>query len=153
MTTGYAAPTTPEVGSRFPDLAAADLEGELPDLRAAKVVIVDFWASWCGPCRQSFPVYEELHRQYADDGVVIVAVNVDERPSDMEKFLSRHPVSFAVVRDASQEFVSKVSPPSMPTSFVLDGEGVVRFVHRGFHGDRTRREYVEQIDALLSGAP
>lgn len=148
-----AANATLEVGATFPELTALDFEGELPDLSAASVVIVDFWASWCGPCKQSFPVYEELQRTYADRGVVIIAVNVDRNRRDMEKFLARHAVSFAVVRDAAQKLVSRVAPPAMPTAFVLDRRRAVRFVHLGFHGEKSRLEYVTEINALLSETP
>jgi thiol-disulfide isomerase/thioredoxin len=117
------------------------------------VMVVDFWASWCGPCKQSFPVYEELQRTYADRGVVIIAVNVDRNRRDMEKFLARHAVSFAVVRDAAQKLVRQVAPPAMPTAFVLDRRRAVRFVHLGFHGEKSRLEYITEINALLSETP
>src|SRR5690606_8224120 len=136
-----------------PDLREVALEGELPELSDAAVIIVDFWASWCGPCKQSFPVYDELHRTYADRGVVIIAVNIDRQARDMQRFLARHPVSFAVVRDGGQELVAQVKPPTMPTAFVLDREWRVRFRHDGFHGARSRQEYIEQIEALLSDSP
>ena len=148
-----AAPTTLVPGMKFPDLAASGLEGALPDLAAARVVIVDFWASWCGPCKQSFPVYDQLQREYGPKGVVIIAVSVDRTAADMEKFLRRLAPGFSVVRDAAQKLVAQVAVPTMPTAFVLDRHGVVRFVHAGFHGDRSRMEYARQLDTLLSEAP
>jgi cytochrome c biogenesis protein CcmG/thiol:disulfide interchange protein DsbE len=148
-----AAPSTIAAGAKFPDLVGAGLEGKLPDLAAAKVVIIDFWASWCGPCKQSFPVYSELHREFGPKGVVIIAVNVDRSAADMQKFLSRLQPDFAVVRDAQQQLVAKVAVPTMPTAFVLDRHGVVRFVHSGFHGENSRLEYINQINALLSESP
>jgi thiol-disulfide isomerase/thioredoxin len=145
------APLAP--GAKFPDLAAAGLEGALPDLASAKVVIVDFWASWCVPCKQSFPTYDELQREFGPQGVVILAVSVDRTAADMEKFLRRLQPGFSVVRDAQQQLVAQVAVPTMPTAFVLDRHGTVRFVHTGFHGERSRAEYVEQIQALLSESP
>ncbi len=142
----------PVVGERFPALATFGLEGELPDLDAAKVVIVDFWASWCGPCKASFPAYEELRRQYGDRGLVIVAVSVDQDRKAMEKFVAHQNPGFTVVRDANQKLVQAIAPPAMPTSFVLDAQGVVRAVHQGFHGEKTKREYAEEIDHLLEDA-
>jgi thiol-disulfide isomerase/thioredoxin len=122
----------------------------MPDLSSAKVVIVDFWASWCGPCKASFPVYDELREEYGDDGLVILAVSVDQNPKAMEKFLKRMKPGFTVVRDAGQKLVGRVAAPAMPTSFVLDAKSTVRFVHLGFHGATTRDEYRQQIETLLS---
>jgi thiol-disulfide isomerase/thioredoxin len=144
---------TPVVGDTFPALAQFGLEGALPDLSQAKVVIVDFWASWCGPCKASFPVYEELRKQYGERGVVIIAVNVDTDAKAMNSFVARQQPGFSVVRDASQKLVQTVAPPTMPTSFVLDAKGVVRAVHQGFHGEKTKAEYVEQITRLLAEQP
>lgn len=138
-----------EVGQRFPDLGSFALEGTPPDLTDAKVVIIDFWASWCAPCKASFPVYEALQKQFGPSGVQILAVNVDRDASKMQAFLRRQPVSFAVIRDAQSALVAAVDVPTMPTAFILDRHGVVRFVHRGFHGDETRRRYEEQIRQLL----
>ena len=141
---------TPAVGDTFPTLAQFGLEGTLPDLSQAKVVIVDFWASWCGPCKASFPVYDELRKQYGERGVVIIAVNVDTNAKAMTTFVARQQPGFSVVRDATQKLVQAVAPPTMPTSFVLDSRGVGRAVHQGFHGEKTRSEYVEEINRLLA---
>jgi thiol-disulfide isomerase/thioredoxin len=145
---GIALAATLKEGDAFPDLAKFNLEGTVPDLRG-KIVIVDFFASWCEPCKESFPVLEELHKTYGDRGVVIVAVNVDKKKADMEEFLKKHPVTFAVVRDGSNKLVGEVKPPTMPSSFVLGKDGKVRSFHRGFKGEETRKKYIEEIEALL----
>ncbi len=137
-----------KVGDALPDLATFKLEGKLPDTLKGKIVVVDFWASWCLPCAESFPVMDELQKKYGGR-VVILAVNVDEKAAKMEKFLAKHPVTFTVVRDAQQKLVATVEPETMPTSFILDGEGKVRFLHKGFHGDETRKQYISEIDSLL----
>ncbi|MDR3457284.1 MAG: TlpA disulfide reductase family protein [Verrucomicrobiae bacterium] len=136
-----------KVGDTLPELASYSLEGKLPDTRG-KVVIVDFWASWCLPCAESFPVMDELQKKYGDR-LVVIAVNVDEKASNMDKFLKKHAVTFAVVRDAGQKLVATVSPETMPTSFILDGTGKVRFLHNGFHGETTRKEYLSEIESIL----
>lgn len=141
------------VGQQFPDLKGSALEGTLPDLSGAKVVIVDFWASWCAPCKASFPVYDQLQKEFGPKGVQVIAVNLDQNGKQMDAFLKKQPVSFAVVRDAQTKLVAQVKVPTMPTSFVLDAKGVVRFVHIGFHGEETRKLYVEQINQLLQEAP
>jgi thiol-disulfide isomerase/thioredoxin len=137
-----------KVGDTLPDLASFKLEGKLPDTLKGKVVIVDFWASWCLPCAESFPTMDELQKKY-DGRIIVLAVNVDEKASNMDKFLKKHPVSFTVARDAEQKLVAVVSPQTMPTSFILDPTGKVCFLHNGFHGEETRQEYIKEIDSLL----
>jgi len=138
-----------KTGDALPDLASFSLEGKLPDALKGKVVIVDFWASWCGPCKESFPAMNDLFKKYSDRGLVIVAVNVDEVRADMDEFLKTNPARFTVVRDATQKLVEKVNVGTMPSSFILDREGKVRFSHSGFHGEKTRKQYEEEIESLL----
>jgi thiol-disulfide isomerase/thioredoxin len=137
-----------KVGDTLPDLANYKLEGKLPGSLKGKIVIVDFWASWCLPCAESFPVMDELQKKYGDR-LVIIAVNVDETAAKKDLFLKKHPVAFTIVRDAEQKVVADISPETMPTSFVVDGDGKVRFVHNGFHGAETRKQYVSEIESLL----
>jgi thiol-disulfide isomerase/thioredoxin len=138
-----------KVGDSFPDLASFKLEGKLPDSLKGKVVMIDFWASWCGPCKQSFPAMEELHQHYSDKGLVIIAINVDENRSGMEAFLKKTTASFTVVRDAGQKLVEQAGIATMPSSFLIDREGKVRFVHTGFRGAETKKKYEEEIQLLL----
>jgi len=147
------APAALKVGDTLPDLTGYHLEGTLPDSLKGKVVVLDFWASWCGPCAESFPVMDELQKKYQDQGLAIVAVSVDEKADKMEAFLKRQPVTFVVVRDAEHKLVGIAEPQTMPTSFVIDRAGKVRFLHNGFHGSRTRAEYVDQIESLLKSNP
>ena len=91
-----------KVGDDFPDLATFQLEGRPAAALKGKVVIVDFWASWCGPCKESFPAMNDLQKKYGDKGLVIVAVNEDEEKSDMQDFLKANAASFTVLRDARQ---------------------------------------------------
>lgn len=135
-------------GDTFPELSKFGIEGALPDTKG-KVVLVDFFASWCGPCKDSFPVMQELHRTYADKGLIIVGINLDKKKADMEEFLKRHPVDFSIVRDGANRLVSEIKIPTMPTSFLLDREGKVRSIHRGFKGAETGRNYAQEIEALL----
>lgn len=142
-----------KVGDAFPDLAKYKLEGKLPDDLKGKIVLVDFWASWCAPCKKSFPALDELNRRYGTNGFVVLAINVDEQRANMEKFLKANPVGFTVVRDAEQKLVETASVEAMPTSFLLDATGRVRFVHKGYLGDETRKEYLREIELLLKEKP
>jgi len=139
---------TLNVGDSFPDLTSYGLEGKLPDLHG-KVVLVDFFASWCGPCKESFPVMQELHKKYADKGLIIIAINLDKNKEDMEDFLKQHPASFVIVRDAANKLVREVKIPTMPSSFLIDQNGKVHAFHRGFKGEETRKKYEEEIESLL----
>ncbi len=137
-------------GDPFPELGQFKLEGPLPADLAGKVVLVDFWASWCNPCKASFPAMEQLLERHGKDGLVIVAVNLDDKRADMEAFLKKNPVSFIVVRDAEKKLVSAVNIGSMPTSFLLDRAGKIRAVHNGFHGEETMNKYEQEITQLLA---
>lgn len=136
-------------GSSLPDLKTFGLSGKLPDDLKGKVVLIDFWASWCTPCKASFPVMDELQKTYGTNGLVVIAVSVDEKKSAMEKYLKKSPVSFTTLHDSSQKLVTAADVATMPTSFLVDRMGKIRFVHTGFEGDKTKAEYVQQITSLL----
>ena len=138
-----------KVGDGLPDLGAAGLEGKLPDKLKGQVVLLDFWASWCAPCKESFPVMEKLHQEHSGKGLVVVAVSVDEKAADMEKFLKKNPVTFCVVRDAKHELVKATDVSTMPTSFLIDRAGKVRFTHSGFLGKATAKQYQDEVAQLL----
>jgi thiol-disulfide isomerase/thioredoxin len=137
-----------KAGDAFPVMKESGATGSLPALDG-RVVLVDFWASWCGPCKASFPVLDKIYRRYKDDGFVVVAVSVDQDPEDMTQFLEDHPVSFAVVHDARQKLVERAGIESMPTSFLLDKGGRIVAVHNGFKGAETENQLVSEIEGLL----
>ena len=133
----------------FQDTAGSREPPPLPDALKGKVVMIDFWASWCEPCKQSFPAMEDLHHRFSDKGLVIVAINVDENRTDMEDFLKKNAATFAVVRDAGQKLVAHAGIATMPSSFLIDRDGKVRFVHTGYRGTETKKKYEEEIQSLL----
>ena len=136
-------------GDDLPDLSSFQLEGKLPADLKGQVILLDFWASWCAPCKASFPVMEELTKKYASQGLTIVAVSVDEKSENMQRFLKSAKVSFTVVRDAQHKLVAAADPHGMPTSFLIDRSGKIRFIHSGFDRDETTRQYVKEIEQLL----
>ncbi len=138
------------VGDVFPALDQAGLAGSLPDT-AGKVVLVDFWASWCAPCKASFPALARLYNDYGSRGLVVVAVSVDEKASAYTAFVQKFNPPFAVPHDQAQKLVSAVRVPTMPSTYLLDRSGRVRFLHRGFQGKETESEMRRQIEALLAG--
>ena len=141
-----------KVGQPFPNLASYGLEGALPPLEG-QVVLVDFWATWCAPCKASFPAYSELQRELAGRGFVLLAVSVDKTSGPYAEFLKRFAPSFPTVRDGSQKLVADVRVPAMPTSYLIDRKGVLRSVHSGFHGADTVHSLREEITKLLEEKP
>lgn len=137
-----------KAGDRLPDLSKMALEGPLPDLKG-KVVHLDFWASWCVPCKASFPILEELHKSYASKGYVLIGVSVDEDKDEMDRFLKQNKVTFPIVRDAKEKLAFSLRPPGMPTSIFAGPDGVIHSVHPKFEGDATRKTYVAIIEELL----
>lgn len=138
-----------EIGAPFPPLAMTGAkDGALPDL-AGKVVLVDFWASWCAPCKASFPTYAKLQESYAARGFAVVAVSVDEKVAPYEAFVKKFAPPFIVVRDEKQALVTKVEVMAMPTCFLLGRDGRVRALHHGFHGDKTEETLRHEIEAAL----
>ncbi len=137
------------VGDAFPTLDAFHLDGVPPDT-AGHVTLVDFWASWCAPCKDSFPAYAQLHRELASKGVLIIGVSVDEDAARYAAFVKSLAPPFAVVRDERHDLVERVRVEAMPTCFVLDRSGRVRFVHHGFHGAESAQEFQHEIETLLA---
>ncbi len=138
-----------KVGDSFPDLATAGLVGTLPE-RSGKIVLVDFWASWCAPCKESFPFYSRLQQEYAARGVVIIGVGVDETAPAFAAFLKKLNPGFAAVHDREQKLVRAVTVPTMPTSYLLDRAGRVRAIHDGYRGAATERAVRQEIETLLA---
>jgi peroxiredoxin len=147
---GAADESHPLIGAAAPafELPAAIGKGKV-DLasHAGKVVVVDFWATWCNPCRESFPAYQRLSQKLGSD-VVVIGVSVDDEPSAIPKFAKETGVRFPLAWDDGQATSKTYQPPTMPTAFVIDRTGVVRYVHSGFHaGDEAALE--TEIDSLL----
>ncbi|HLP07614.1 MAG TPA: TlpA disulfide reductase family protein [Opitutaceae bacterium] len=139
-------------GVAFPSLAEAQLEGTLPDTKG-QVVLVDFWASWCAPCKASFPALGQLHADYGARGVTILGVSEDDKAKDYAAFLKKYAPPFATVRDAAHKLAGAVKVPAMPTSIVVGRDGRVRAIFSGYHGEDTEKSIRAALDQALAESP
>ena len=137
-------------GDTFPDLGGFELAGTIPSDLKGKVVLVDFWASWCVPCKASFPALDRLEKKHGAEGFAIIGVSVDESAKEMERFKSKNPVSFVLVHDVKQKLVAAVDAPTMPTSFLIGKDGKVIQKHAGFKGKETEDSLEKEISEALA---
>ena len=110
-------------------LTLADLKG--------KVVYLDFWASWCPPCRKSFPWMNEMERRYSRQGLTVIAVNLDKDHDLAAKFLNEVPANFTVAYDPQGTVAESYHVPGMPSSFIIDRNGRIQTIHVGFREEDT----------------
>jgi thiol-disulfide isomerase/thioredoxin len=118
------------------------------------IVFVNFWASWCGPCQQELPELNKLAAHYAGRGVRVLVINVEKTRTPGKALLARLGLTrpnFEVLWDSRSKAVSAYDIPSMPTSFVLDSRGVIRFIHNGYHPENTEA-WRSEINQLLAMA-
>jgi len=130
-----------------------DLPGQSGGKRASlsgthgKVVLVDFWATWCGPCRASFPKYQAIAQKYSDD-VVVVGISEDDESDGIKPFAQETGATFLLAWDGDKSVAKSYHPDAMPTSFLIDKNGLVRFVHSGFR-DGEEKEIEAQLKSLI----
>lgn len=141
-----------EIGAAAPELNLPGLKDavSLAQLKG-KVVYVDFWASWCGPCKKSFPFMNELKAKYGGQGFEVLAVNLDAKRSDADKFLAEVPAQFAVAFDMTGESAKRFDIKGMPSSYLVGRDGKIVAAHKGFH-EEDRKELESRIVQVL-GAP
>jgi thiol-disulfide isomerase/thioredoxin len=116
-----------------------------------KVVVLDFWASWCVPCRRSFPWWNTMHAQYADDGLVIIGVNLDNELQDAAKFLEEYPADFSIHYDVDKVQAKKYGVQAMPSTYILGRDGKVFSTHFGFKVKQQQEYESVLLDALRAG--
>jgi len=141
---------------------AASTNGPAPDFKLAargggeislsqyrgQVVMINFWATWCGPCRQEMPLLESIYKKYGKMGFVLLGVNVEPDPSAAEEWLKQTPVSFPILYDTDSKVSKLYKVTGMPSSVFIDRQGRLRVLHRGYKpGDEN--EYLNQIRALI----
>lgn len=121
---------------------------KLKDLKG-KVVYLDFWASWCDPCRKSFPWMNEMHSRYDSKKFIIVAVSLDTLKADATEFLEKVPANFNIAYDPKGKVAQKYNLKAMPTSYLIDKRGNIVIAHKGYReGDAAKIE--EKIRKLIN---
>lgn len=138
-----------EVGQPSPNIAlpGSPVASQLAELRG-RYVYVDFWASWCGPCRLSFPWMGTLQARYKPSELTVITINLDKQRRDADRFLQQNPAGFAVAFDPAGESAKLFALKTMPSSFLIGPDGQVLWTHRGFTLDQ-RPELDRQIDRIV----
>lgn len=150
MFLGTSAVQAEEMNIPAPDFTLESRQGEnlrLEDFRG-EVVMLNFWASWCGPCRQEMPLMDDLYARYKDLGFTILAVNVDENRDEAHRFLDKVPVSYPILYDPESDVSELYEVQAMPTTVMIDRDGNARFLHRGFQPGY-EDDYEKQIRQLV----
>lgn len=140
---------------------AADVQGKAPDFtlksssgknlklseHRGEVVLLNFWASWCGPCRKEMPYLEQIQEKYSDYGFTVMGVNVEEDSSKAKKMLKDIPVSFPILYDTTNSVSKAYKVSAMPTTVIIDRDGNMRYLHKGYKsGDEaTYKQWVKKL--------
>ncbi|TAK96153.1 MAG: TlpA family protein disulfide reductase [Aquabacterium sp.] len=139
-----------QVASAAPDFTLHAMKGpntRLQELRG-RVVLVNFWATWCGPCRQEIPHLNRLHEKYKRAGLVLLGVNVDDDPANAAAVAAKLDIQFPVLMDTDKKVSDQYDLQAMPSTYLIDRDGKVRYVHRGYL-DGYEALYDKQIRELL----
>jgi peroxiredoxin len=139
-------------GQRAPEFSLPSLKGSnvaLSQLRG-KVVLVDFWAQWCEPCKKELPQLDRLSKEYASKGVVVLAVNIDKQRDNAERMVKQLGLTLDVLLDPAGSVAGTYDLPKMPTSFVVDKKGIVRYVNEGFDGPTDVERFKHELDELVA---
>jgi len=138
------------VGDRAPDFTLKSMSGTNLKLseQAGNVVLLNFWASWCGPCRKEMPLLNDLHNKYQALGFTVLGVNVEEDSSQAKSFIAAQPVDFPILLDSSNQVSKLYDVVAMPTTVVIDRNGNMRYLHKGYKsGDE--KKYKKMVKKLL----
>jgi len=140
----------PKVGAVAPDFSLKSSSGK--NLRLSEhrgeVVMINFWATWCGPCRQEMPLLNRLHEQYRKAGFTLLGVSVDDKPQAAQEMARQLSVGFPVLFDSEKQVSRRYDVDAMPTTLIIDRDGKVRYIHRGFRPGYEAK-YEAEIKELL----
>ena len=139
-----------DTGGPAPAFTLSDITGQPGTLSQYKgqVVMVNFWATWCGPCQQEMPLLDQMYKKYKPAGFTLIGVNVDKEAPPVKDLLARTPVSFPVLLDPANEVSKAYHVDEMPSTVIVDRKGQIRYIHRGYKpGDEN--EYQDRIRQLI----
>jgi peroxiredoxin len=139
-----------KTGDRSPGFTLANLSGGKVTLAQyqGKVVLLDFWAQWCEPCKQELPKLQQLANEYGAKGVVVLTVNIDTDKSNAERLAKELKLTLPIALDPSGSVAGTYDLPKMPSSFVIDKGGIVRAVHNGYEGDKDVDRFRQELNQL-----
>ncbi len=141
-----------EVGDPAPECSKGRLfeNNQMLDIQSyqGKVVYLDFWATWCPPCKKSMPFLNALRNEFQEQGFEVVAISVDEDPDDAKVFLQQYPVDYVVASEPSGECPKQYDVKAMPASYFIDRKGVIRTIHLGFRS-KDEEEIRQRVVELL----
>jgi peroxiredoxin len=139
-----------DAGGPAPSFTLTTLSGQAGGLSEYKgqVVMVNFWATWCGPCQQEMPLLDQMYKKYKPAGFTLIGVNVDKESPAVKELLARKPVSFPVLLDPANQVSKAYHVDEMPSSVIIDRKGQIRYIHRGYKpGDEN--DYQDRIRQLI----
>jgi peroxiredoxin len=138
-----------EISGPAPDFTLKSLSGEnvkLSEYRG-QVLLINFWASWCGPCRQEMPLLDKLHQRYAAYGFTVFGINVEENSEAAKKMIKDAPVSFPILFDTENSVSKAYNVSAMPSTVMVDRDGNMRYLHQGYKaGDEENyKKWIKQL--------
>lgn len=141
------------IGEKAPDFSGNSFTGEeikLSDFKN-KILILDFWASWCSPCRKEMPFLIELHEKFENKDFEIIAINIDTKESKAQNFLEKLETkpNFPLLWDKSSKIPPKFKLETMPTTYLIDKKGIIRFIHKGFK-ESYKEEFLTELKVLFN---
>lgn len=133
-----------------PQFTLSTFDGKKVSLKDFKgqVVMINFWASWCGPCRQEMPILNELYKKYKKVGFTLLGINLDEDMADAEAFIKKTPVNFPILHDPEGKVADLYKNQAMPSSYFIDSKGNLSYLHQGYRPGE-EKDYEKAILKLL----